>query len=157
QRYLAERGPGGATVSQPVWLSPFRAHTRKVAHYRVGPVFLAGDAAHIHSPAAGQGMNTGIQDAYNLAWKLALVEKNLATPALLDTYQEERSPVATSVIRLSDAILRMGTVRHPLLQFLRNHLAPLVFQRQTVQHRLVLNISQLALTYRKSPLAGNIP
>jgi 2-polyprenyl-6-methoxyphenol hydroxylase-like FAD-dependent oxidoreductase len=154
QRYLQERGPLGATVSQPIWMSPFRAHTRKVAHYRVGQVFLAGDAAHIHSPAAGQGMNTGIQDAYNLAWKLALVEKELAAPALLSTYQEERSPVATSVIRLSDAILRMGTLRHPLAQFLRNHLAPFVFQRKIVQKRLLGNISQLALTYRKSSLTG---
>jgi hypothetical protein len=154
QRYLQERGPGNATVSQPAWMSPFRAHTRKVPRYRVGQVFLAGDAAHIHSSAAGQGMNTGIQDAYNLGWKLALVEKELASPALLETYQDERSPVATSVIRLSDTILRMGTLRHPVGQFLRNHLAPLVFQRETVQQRLLGQISQLALAYRQSPLAG---
>jgi 2-polyprenyl-6-methoxyphenol hydroxylase-like FAD-dependent oxidoreductase len=154
QRYSRERGPLSVTVSRPVWTSLFRAHTRKVAHYRVGQVFLAGDAAHIHSPAAGQGMNTGIQDAYNLAWKLALVEKEQAAPALLSTYQEERSPVATSVIQLSDAILRMGTLRHPLAQFLRNHLAPFVFQHKIVQKRLLGNISQLALTYRKSALTG---
>lgn len=155
QRYLQERGPGNATVSQPVWMSLFRAHTRKVAHYRVGQVFVAGDAAHIHSPAAGQGMNTGIQDAYNLAWKLALVEKELASSAVLDTYQDERSPVATSVIRLSDAILRMGTLHNPVGQFLRNHLAPLVFQQEAVQQRLLGQISQLALAYPQSPLAGD--
>ncbi len=70
---LAARGPADVTAHDPVWLSGFRINERKVKDYRYGRVFLAGDAAHIHSPAGGQGMNTGMQDAFNLAWKLALV------------------------------------------------------------------------------------
>ncbi len=74
QAVVDERGPGGVRLSEAVWLAGFRIHERKVADYRRGRVFLAGDAAHIHSPAGGQGMNTGMQDAWNLAWKLALVQ-----------------------------------------------------------------------------------
>lgn len=81
QAILNQRGPGGIQASEPVWLANFRINERKVADYRSGRVFLAGDAAHIHSPAGGQGMNTGMQDACNLAWKLALVQRNLCSPS----------------------------------------------------------------------------
>ncbi len=87
------------------WLSLWRANVRLAQHYRAGRAFLAGDAAHIHSPAGGQGMNTGIQDAYNLGWKLAAVEQGLATQSLLDSYEAERRPVAAGVLALSDARL----------------------------------------------------
>ena len=80
QALIDQRGPGGVKASAPVWLSPFTINERKVADYRAERVFLAGDAAHIHSPAGGQGMNTGMQDAINLAWKLALVCRGLANP-----------------------------------------------------------------------------
>src|SRR6202012_498980 len=73
QAVVDRRGPGGLHLSDPIWLAGFRINERKVADYRSGRVFLAGDAAHVHSPAGGQGMNTGMQDAINLAWKLALV------------------------------------------------------------------------------------
>ena len=87
QALIDRRGPGGIKATAPVWLSPFRINERKVADYRAGRVFLAGDAAHIHSPAGGQGMNTGMQDAFNLAWKLALVCRGLANPEpLLSSY-----------------------------------------------------------------------
>ena len=75
QAKVDERGPGGLTLSDPVWLATFRINERKVRDYRQGRVLLAGDAAHIHSPAGGQGMNTGMQDAFNLAWKLALIQR----------------------------------------------------------------------------------
>ena len=91
-------------LREPEWLSLWRANIRLVDRYRVGGVFLAGDAAHIHSPAGGQGMNTGIQDAYNLGWKLAAVTAG-APPALLDTYEAERRPVAAGVLALSNARL----------------------------------------------------
>lgn len=89
----------------PSWSSLWRANVRMVNRYRVGQVLVAGDAAHIHSPAGGQGMNTGIQDAHNLGWKLAAVLKG-AAPTLIDTYQEERLPVAADVLGLSNELMR---------------------------------------------------
>lgn len=103
---ILERRTGRADirVHEPEWSSLWRANIRLVDRYREGRVFLAGDAAHIHSPAGGQGMNTGIQDAYNLGWKLAAVAKG-ASPGLLDTYEAERRPVAAGVLALSNARL----------------------------------------------------
>ncbi|MBE7157592.1 MAG: FAD-dependent oxidoreductase [Rhodospirillales bacterium] len=94
-------------LGEPIWSSVWRANVRLAEHYRAGSVFLAGDAAHIHSPAGGQGMNTGIQDAHNLAWKLAAVAKG-APPALLRSYEEERRPVAAGVLALSNALLQQA-------------------------------------------------
>lgn len=91
-------------LHEPEWVSLWRANVRLVERYRDGRVFLAGDAAHIHSPAGGQGMNTGIQDAHNLGWKLAAVEGG-APAALLDSYEEERRPIAAGVLKFSDALL----------------------------------------------------
>ena len=88
----------GLRLTDPVWLSRFRISHRKISDFRVGRVFLAGDSAHIHSPAGGQGMNTGIQDACNLAWKLALVVQKKSPDSLLNSYNEEREPVAKMVL-----------------------------------------------------------
>jgi 2-polyprenyl-6-methoxyphenol hydroxylase-like FAD-dependent oxidoreductase len=90
------------------WVSLYRANVRMVSNYRVGRIFLAGDAAHVHSPAGGQGMNTGIQDAYNLGWKLASVLRG-APAALLETYEEERMPVAANVLGVSSKLHRQIT------------------------------------------------
>ena len=90
--------PGKPTLSDLRWSSMFRISMRLAEHYRQGRVFIAGDAAHIHPPTGGQGMNTGIQDAYNLAWKLALVFKGAAPEALLDSYETERRPVGAEVV-----------------------------------------------------------
>ncbi|OLT14096.1 hypothetical protein BJF78_20080 [Pseudonocardia sp. CNS-139] len=94
QRLVDERLGGWWRLSEPRWLTYFEVHHGQVPQYRHGRVLLAGDAAHIHSPAAGQGMNTGIQDAVNLAWKLALVATGRADARLLDSYHDERHPVA---------------------------------------------------------------
>lgn len=104
---ILERRAGRTDIRlhAPEWSSLWRANIRLVDRYREGRVFLAGDAAHIHSPAGGQGMNTGIQDSYNLGWKLAAVAKG-ASPALLDTYEAERRPVAAHVLDLSNARLK---------------------------------------------------
>ena len=100
QAVLDRRGPGGIKATAPIWLAAFRINERKVADYRDGRVFLAGDAAHIHSPAGGQGMNTGMQDACNLAWKLALVcHGGCAEAPLLDSYSLERSAVGDEVLK----------------------------------------------------------
>jgi 2-polyprenyl-6-methoxyphenol hydroxylase-like FAD-dependent oxidoreductase len=93
------------------WMSRFHSDERQVPRYRVGRVFLAGDAAHVHSPAGGQGMNTGIQDAANLGWKLAGAVPGWAPAGLLDTYQEERYPVGRQVLRSSGAIIRLAMIR----------------------------------------------
>jgi len=110
RRIFAERaGLSGLRLSDPSWLSLYRINVAMVDRYRIGRVFLAGDAAHVHSPGGGQGMNTGIQDAYNLGWKLAAVLAG-AEATLLDTYQAERMPVARAV--LDDSTARLHMVMH---------------------------------------------
>ena len=105
QRLVESRsGRGDIRLSDPGWMSLWRANIRMVDRYRTGRVFLAGDAAHVHSPAGGQGMNTGIQDACNLAWKLAATVAG-AEAALLDTYQEERQPIAAWVLGISNELM----------------------------------------------------
>jgi hypothetical protein len=99
-RWLAATCVKNIRLHDPTWLSLFRPNVRMVDRYRVGRVFLAGDAAHVHTPAGAQGLNTGVQDAYNLGWKLAMVLEG-APASLLDTYQEERLPVAAAVLGLS--------------------------------------------------------
>jgi hypothetical protein len=101
-------------LHQPEWLSLWRANIRLVDRYREGRVFLAGDAAHIHSPAGRQGMNTGIQDSHNLGWKLAAVAKG-ASPTLLDSYKAERRPVAAHVLALSNARLEQALERKDIV------------------------------------------
>jgi 2-polyprenyl-6-methoxyphenol hydroxylase-like FAD-dependent oxidoreductase len=122
---------GGVTVRNPRWLTYFEVHHAQVPQYRLGRVLLAGDAAHVHSPAGAQGMNTGIQDAANLAWKLALVAHRRADPELLDTYQDERHPVGAMVVRTTTTLTDVGTATGPeaairdLALFLVGHLPPL--------------------------------
>jgi 2-polyprenyl-6-methoxyphenol hydroxylase-like FAD-dependent oxidoreductase len=106
QALLDKRFPGGVRATNPIWLSSFRINERKVTDYRAGRVFLAGDAAHVHSPAGGQGMNTGMQDACNLAWKLALVVRGTCSAELLDSYSSERSPIADEVLKVTGTVHR---------------------------------------------------
>jgi len=94
-------------MGRPRWSTRFLSERRQAARYRVGRVFLAGDAAHVHSPLGGQGMNTGIQDAMNLGWKLAAAVHGTAAPWLLDSYAEERHPVGEQVLRLTDTFNRL--------------------------------------------------
>ena len=106
QKVVDERsGRTDLRLREPTWLSLYRANVRMVDRYRVGRVFLAGDAAHVHSPAGGQGMNTGIQDAYNLGWKLGQVAVG-APSALLDTYEEERLPIAAWMLGVTTRLHR---------------------------------------------------
>src|SRR5947207_10654294 len=106
-------------MHDPRWMSRFHNDERQVPSYRSGRVFLAGDAAHVHSPAGGQGMNTGLQDAANLGWKLAAVVRGTADPGLLDTYHAERYPVGRFVLRLSHGLMRMALLKSgPLRQAL---------------------------------------
>jgi 2-polyprenyl-6-methoxyphenol hydroxylase-like FAD-dependent oxidoreductase len=106
-------------LHDPVWLTRFSVQSRKADRFRNGRIYLAGDAAHIHSPAGAQGMNTGIQDAINLGWKLALVIHGDASAHLLDSYESERIPVASFVLRMTNRAFRVATSRNPLLRFFR--------------------------------------
>lgn len=152
QALVDRRGSGGVTLSDPVWLSGFGINERKVEDYRAGRVFLAGDAAHIHSPAGGQGMNTGMQDAFNLAWKLALVEHGLAAPALLDSYSAERSAVAAQVLAESGRLTRVATLRNQLAQHLRDFVAHRLLGLAGVRHAIAEKLSEIAIGYPESPL-----
>ena len=154
QNILRARVHMHAELSDPVWLSGFRLHRRIVPKLRVGRVFLAGDAAHIHSPAGGQGMNTGIQDAFNLAWKLALVIKGVGRSILLDSYHQERHPVAKAVLRGSDLLFRTFLGNNPMVIKSVRIIAPLLLRREWVQRRARNIVSELEINYRRSPIVG---
>jgi 2-polyprenyl-6-methoxyphenol hydroxylase-like FAD-dependent oxidoreductase len=149
---------GGVALRDPVWLAHFHLHHRQAAHYRRGSTFLAGDAAHIHSPVGAQGMNTGIQDAWNLGWKLALVTKGLATPRLLDSYEAERWPVGRTLLRYTDRIfdvLVRSLSDSALVSWIRRRVAATVVPEVLTSKRLrafgFRFISELGIRYRRSP------
>jgi 2-polyprenyl-6-methoxyphenol hydroxylase-like FAD-dependent oxidoreductase len=171
QRLLAERAADTTTkILEPVWLSNFVVHHRIVDHYRKGHAFVAGDAAHVHSPIGGQGMNTGIQDAYNLAWKLALVI-NGAPETLLDSYEVERLPVGRKVLQQTDvnhrlrvsgsslADILMDRVVFPLLRVpaILDVVGDFVLKRGSqldVNYR-TSSLSEHTGSFRKGPKAGD--
>jgi 2-polyprenyl-6-methoxyphenol hydroxylase-like FAD-dependent oxidoreductase len=147
----------GASVRlrDPVWRTYFGLQHRHATRYQTGRIFLAGDAAHIHSPAGAQGMNTGIQDAWNLGWKLALVSRGAAEEALLDTYDAERRPVGGFVVRFTDRAFTVATSTNPLLRALRTKVAPRVVPLALRLDRAVASgfrtVAQLNIGYRHSP------
>jgi 2-polyprenyl-6-methoxyphenol hydroxylase-like FAD-dependent oxidoreductase len=147
---------GAARLHDPVWSTYFRIHHRHATHYRRGRAFLAGDAAHIHSPAGAQGMNTGIQEAWNLGWKLALVVAGDAPEDLLDTYETERMPVGRYVLRFTDRAFRIATSTNPVIRLLRTRLAPELVRLALSSRRgralAFRSLSQLAINYRQSPI-----
>jgi FAD binding domain len=144
-------------MHDPRWMSRFHSEERQVPRYRDGRVLLAGDAAHVHSPAGGQGMNTSIQDAANLGWKLAATVHGWAPPGLLDTYHAERHPVGRQVLRGSGALLRLFTLP-PALVAARNVLALAATRIPVVASRLAGAISGVSISYPAPrgahPLAG---
>ena len=139
------------TASDPQTLSTFRCQIRSTSVYRRGRALLAGDAVHIHSPAGGQGMNTGILDATNLAWKLALVVSGRAPDALLDSYGTERAPVAAQVLGFTQRIVRFGTQPPSLKRTVRNAVLP-ALRLPAVQRRLAGRMSQTLVRYPDGPL-----
>ena len=152
QAVLDQRGPGGIQASDPVWLSGFDQRAQG-GGLSAGPVFLAGDAAHIHSPAGGQGMNTGMQDACNLAWKLALVCHDIAAQEpLLDSYSAERSEVGRKVLRDAGRLTAMATLRGGVLQALRNHAASLALGLAPVRRVMTNAMAELSIGYPDGPL-----
>ncbi|MFI1165145.1 FAD-dependent monooxygenase [Streptomyces sp. NPDC020801] len=129
------------------WMSRFHSDERQAPAYRVGRVFLAGDAAHVHSPAGGQGMNTGLQDAANLGWKLAQVVTGHAPEALLDTYQAERHPVGRSVLRSSGGIIRLAMARRPWTLALRAALVTVLDKVGPVRRKVAGQITGIGYRY----------
>lgn len=156
QSLIEARAGGGFTAEDPQWLANFRVHERKVAEYRSGQVFLAGDAAHIHSPAGGQGMNTGMQDAINLAWKLAMVRQGAADSALLLSYSPERSAVGEMVLRNAGRMTEMATLTHPAAQGMRNLVLRFALGLGPVRDRMALQMSEIDIAYGASPLSRAI-
>lgn len=148
QEVITKRSPYPLTITETHWLSAFRIHHRKIDQYQKGRVFLCGDAAHIHSPMGGQGMNTGIQDAYNLAWKIASVQKGLATEKLLESYHEEREPIAAELLKATDRMTKGATIRNPILQKIRNRIVPLVAGTEMVQEKMIRTMSEVNINYR---------
>ncbi len=157
QHALDVRGPGGLVASDPIWLSAFRINERKVADYRSGRAFLAGDAAHVHSPAGGQGMNTGMQDAFNLAWKLALVCRGMCADELLDSYSIERSAVGAQVLADAGRLTALATLRNQAAQIVRNLVGHVLLGLAPVRDTMVNSMTEVSVGYKHSPLNGPGP
>ena len=155
---VGQTSPFPMQLGEPRWLARFRLHHRAANHYRAGRAFVAGDAAHIHSPAGGQGMNTGIQDAANLAWKLALVLRGRAPDAFLDSYEAERLPVGERLLRTTDRMFATASARNPvalaLAGFALPRLGPFALGRPAFRERAFRFLSQLEIAYPASPAVG---
>jgi 2-polyprenyl-6-methoxyphenol hydroxylase-like FAD-dependent oxidoreductase len=147
QQLTDQRAPRPVVVSDPSWLACFRSHRRSASAYRRGRALLAGDAVHIHSPAGGQGLNTGIMEAHNLGWKLALVAADRAPDALLDTYGAERRPVAEEVLRLTHALVHYGTLTQPVRRQARDIIVPALGRSRVIQRRAARRMSQVYVSY----------
>ena len=158
QSMVSEPTYGSVTLRDAAWLTRFRLHHRQAARYRENRVFLVGDAAHIHSPVGAQGMNTGIQDAWNLGWKLAMVVQGHAIEPLLDSYPAERWPVGRTLLRATDRLFAgfaksmsgsqlMTSFRRVVV---RGVVAP-ALSRRSIRAAAFHFVSQLGIHYRKSP------
>lgn len=152
-RILPERTGRDVRILDTGWLSVFTVHRRLADTYRLGRVLLAGDAAHTHAPFGGQGMLTGLGDVENLAWKLALVCDDRADAALLDTYQAERRPLATEVLRNTSAVTKVNIAQHRLGRFVRDRVVAPSFNVPALQRWVTYQTSQLWVSYRRGPLA----
>jgi hypothetical protein len=133
------------------WMSRFHSDERQVPDYRDGRVLLAGDAAHCHSPAGGQGMNTGLQDAANLSWKLAAVVRGQSPESLLDSYQDERHPVGKLVLRLSGGLIRMALAQSAALRAVRSVVGGLPGVAGPLVARGSRLVSGIGIQYRAEP------
>ena len=152
RKMLAQRAPDGIAALSLKWSSYFRIHHRQVGGLRVGRMFIAGDAAHIHSPFGGQGMNTGLQDVWNLAWKIDLVTRGRASEQLLDTYTLERRPVIQEVLRTTHLLTRVMGTASRLAQAMRDTVFPVISRLSAFQHGFVWRLSELGIAYRGSPI-----
>ncbi|KQZ00599.1 FAD-binding monooxygenase [Pseudolabrys sp. Root1462] len=155
QGHIDLHGPPGLRLHSPSWLSTFRINERLALRYRDGRVFLAGDAAHIHSPAGGQGMNTGIQDAVNLGWKLAAVLRGKGdSTLLLDSYEAERRPIARAVIAGAAQKLHAAFASSGIARMLRDVAVSLAGNIPAAQRALQIELSETEIVYQDGPLVS---
>ncbi len=144
-------------ITRVDWFSTYKVHTRHVDKFSAGRCFVAGDAAHIHTPAGGQGMNTGIQDAYNLAWKLGLVVKHNANAQILDTYNEERLPNAKRLTATTDRMFNLAAGKDWFVGLIRTTIFPplakYILSIEAVRKKFFILISQIGITYRSGSLS----
>jgi 2-polyprenyl-6-methoxyphenol hydroxylase-like FAD-dependent oxidoreductase len=152
RQILRQRAPSEVEARALNWSSYFRVHHRRATRLRVGRFFIAGDAAHIHSPYGGQGMNTGLHDAWNLVWKLDLVLHGLGNEQLLDSYGAERIPVIDHVIQTTDTLTKVMSTPHRWAQRLRDIVIPMASHLAPFQHAFVERLSELGIAYRGSPI-----
>ncbi|MBK5304585.1 MULTISPECIES: FAD-dependent monooxygenase [Gammaproteobacteria] len=147
-------------IDQVNWFSTYRVHHRVADHFRTGRAFLLGDAAHVHSPAGGQGMNTGIGDAINLAWKLATVLSGGATPKLLDSYETERIAFARRLVATTDRVFSFVTADGPIADLVRMRVAPFLIPKmisfEAAREFMFRTVSQTTLNYRGMPLSEGV-
>ena len=157
-RARLERALGEApALGEPWWLSRFSIHRRLASHYRRNMVFIAGDACHVQSPLGAQGMNTGIADAFNLGWKMALYIQGHGDGSLLDTYERERRPVARSMLHTVDLLSRTSFARNGLLRRPRDWMLKVLGRQAWFRRRLVRRFSQLDVNYRTVASSLNLP
>ncbi len=167
--FFGSKNHSGIDLNHPRWFSVFRSHSRCARSFIQNRCFLVGDAAHVHSPVGAQGMNTGLQDAHNLAWKLAFYIKGKASEDLLSSYQEERRPLAMNIIRYTDFAYSFMTTDFFLTRFFRLHLVPMLlpmlvrrYNKNTkLNSRIFTSVSGIGIKYKRSILsglsAGNFP
>lgn len=149
RRLMAERiGDHTTQISNPTWLTEFRISCRMVDRFRERRVFLAGDAAHIHSPTGGQGITTGVQDAYNLAWKLGIVLRGAAPDSLLDSYSEERQVAVRGVLKSTDRISNVMLAHSRASQLFRDYVVLPLLRSKAMQKKMTRKLSQLDMNYR---------
>jgi 2-polyprenyl-6-methoxyphenol hydroxylase-like FAD-dependent oxidoreductase len=157
---LRNEAGAGLSFKACSWFSTYRIHHRSAARFRDRRCFLLGDAAHIHSPVGAQGMNTGLQDAYNLAWKLALVLKHRADAALIDSYEEERVPVARRLLNTTDQAFRLAVSDGWIAGLLRTtiiaRIAAFAMSVEQVQKFAFRTVSQIGIRYRNSILSSSL-
>lgn len=163
EKNFAERTRMEIRLYDPQWISAYHSHHRYASSFRKGRCFIAGDAAHIHSPVGAQGMNTGLQDAYNLAWKLTLALKGKVNDSILDTYTEERIAIAKKLVGTTDRVFNFITSRGFLLKTFRIYIVPValrlvvpLFQKLKFVQRFAFKIiSEIGISYNKNSLAQN--
>ncbi|MCU7550381.1 FAD-dependent monooxygenase [Chitinophagaceae bacterium LB-8] len=163
EKNFANRIQLNVKLYDPQWISAYHSHHRYASTFRKDRCFLAGDAAHIHSPVGAQGMNTGLQDAYNLAWKLALVLKGKAKDSLLDTYTEERIAIAKRLVRSTDRVFKVVTSKNYFPRIFRMYVVPValklvapLFQKIKFIQRIAFRlISEIGISYRNKSLSKN--
>jgi 2-polyprenyl-6-methoxyphenol hydroxylase-like FAD-dependent oxidoreductase len=157
QKAIELCGPVGARASDAADLTRFNINQRRSEHYRRSRVFLAGDAAHIHSPIGAQGMNTGIQDAFNLGWKLALTVQGRATTTLLESYESERVQVGEALLRATELTTQLALTRNPVLAALRDILTPVLFASLPIAaRRLAQSLGEMNVAYPDSPISVDV-